>query len=290
MNAAISLRHPVLVQPKISAHSIMTVAERSLRQEVDTWPKPGLVSHIDTGSHSDMTAETFYRSAAAIRPFFGALFEAGAAGAAMTELRHIGIDAERAMLEATNGINTHRGAIFGMGLLCAAAGARSAGSAPQSLTLGQIVRDRWAQDVLKGPRLADSHGSVVARKFGIVGARMEASLGFPSIYRYALPVLCDASMAASDPESIRVQACFSLIAATEDTNLVHRGGMMGLRFAQREARRFLRAGGIRQPAWLTQAIAIHEAFVARRLSAGGSADLLAMSLFVRDIEQLESSP
>lgn len=269
---------------------IMAAAEDCLRLEVNTWPKPGLVSHVDAGSHTDMTAETFYRSAAAIRPFFGMLLEGGASGAAMPELRRIGLNAERAMLAATGGINTHRGAIFGLGLLCAAAGARAAGLAPAYYSLGQVVRSHWGQELLGGPRPADSHGAIVARKHGISGARSEASGGFSSIYQHALPVLCDASLQTRDPEAVRVQACFTLIATTEDTNLVHRGGLMGLRFAQLAARRFLRDGGIMHNEWRSRAAAIHQSFVSRRLSAGGSADLLAMSLFVQRIAQREVLP
>ena len=77
-----------------------------------------------------------------------------------------------------------------------------------------------------------------------------------------------------------MQACFALIAHVEDTNLLHRGGVDGLRFAQGAARAFLDRGGVGQPDWLARAWAVHRAFVARRLSPGGSADLLAMSLFV----------
>ncbi|WP_241015220.1 triphosphoribosyl-dephospho-CoA synthase, partial [Burkholderia sp. Ac-20379] len=108
--------------PPEAAEAIAGFAERCLRLEVRTWPKPGLVSHVDQGSHDDMDAATFARSAAAIRPFLAELAQAGAARAEMAALRRIGLRAEHAMLAATGGVNTHRGAIFGLGLLCAAAG------------------------------------------------------------------------------------------------------------------------------------------------------------------------
>jgi len=81
-----------------------------------------------------------------------------------------------------------------------------------------------------------------------------------------------------------VHACFALIAALEDTNLLHRGGREGLAFAQRTAREFLDAGGVGQPDWRARSLAIHREFVARRLSPGGAADLLAMSVFVNYFE------
>jgi triphosphoribosyl-dephospho-CoA synthase len=256
---------------------IASIAVDCLLRESDTWPKPGLVSHVDAGSHADMDAKTLRRSVAAIAPHLRRLADAGADGCAMGRLRAIGLDAEADMLDATGGINTHRGAIFGMGLLCAAAGARMASEAP----LGTIVARRWGRAVLDGPVLLHSNGARVRRAHGAGGARMEAALGFPAVYEIGVPALQQAAaMAPGDAEAARVQACFALVAVLEDTNLLHRGGRSGLQFAQRTARGFLADGGVGRPDWRERAHDVHRAFVARRLSPGGSADLLAMSLFV----------
>lgn len=269
------------------AEHLGAVAERSLQLEVRTWPKPGLVSHVDAGSHTDMDAGTFHRSAAALRPFFTELAEAGLQDQGMTVLRKIGLRAECAMTAATGGVNTHRGAIFGLGLLCAAAGLRArrgmAGDAQHSL--GDTVARRWGPDILAGPRPGDSHGEAVKRRYGAGGARQEAALGFPGVYNVGMPALRHAAqLAPHDAQAARVQACFALIAGLEDTNLLHRGGAAGLRFAQRSALAFLAAGGVGRPGWRQAAEKIHRAFVARRLSPGGAADLLAMSLFAMAIE------
>ncbi|QEX15561.1 putative 2-(5''-triphosphoribosyl)-3'-dephosphocoenzyme-A synthase [Hypericibacter terrae] len=265
--------------------AIAAIAVECLRREVETWPKPGLVSHVDSGSHADMDAGTFRRSAIAIRPHLRALAEAGASGVAMGRLRIIGLEAEAAMLAATGGVNTHRGAIFGLGLLCAAAGAVSSGRGDSRMSLGAVVASLWGGDILDGPVLLRSHGSEVGRRYGAGGARLEAARGFPSLYEIALPALRrGAAMVADDSEAARVQACFALIAALQDTNLLHRGGPSGLRFAQLAARGFLAAGGVAQRDWREKAHALHKSFVARRLSPGGSADLLAMSLFVQTCE------
>ncbi|WP_428668524.1 triphosphoribosyl-dephospho-CoA synthase MdcB [Reyranella sp.] len=256
-------------------------AARCLLLELETWPKPGLVSHVDRGSHDDMDAGTFRASAAALGPYFQALAEAGARGVGLGRLRGIGIEAEAAMLAATGGINTHRGAIFGLGLLSAAVGARLGGHAGPRLSLGQIVSQRWGEAVRHGPVPAHSHGSKARRRYGAGGARQEAAAGFPCVYEVGLPALRrGARIARGDAEMARVEACFALIAALDDTNLLHRGGRAGLAFARDTARRFLDAGGIGQPDWRDRARMVHEQFVALRLSPGGSADLLAMSLFV----------
>jgi triphosphoribosyl-dephospho-CoA synthase len=265
-----------------AAAEIAALAAHCLELEVCTFPKPGLVSARDSGSHLDMDVDTFRQSAAALRPYFEALAEAGAEGCAMGRLRVIGVEAEAAMLAATSGVNTHRGAIFGLGLLCAAAGARANGQVDRAMSLGAIVVRQWAPDILEGPTLLHSHGGAARRRYGAGGACLEAARGFPSVYGIGLPALeSGARMADGDGEAARVHACFALIASLEDTNLLHRGGPAGLSFAQDAARRFLDEGGVGQPDWSARAAAVHRAFVARRLSPGGSADLLAMSLFVQ---------
>ncbi len=269
----------------VDAAGIASLAKKSLLLELETWPKPGLVSHVDSGSHSDMDARTFRDSASAIEPFLRSLVIAGASARHMTHLRSIGIAAETAMLSATSGINTHRGAIFGMGLLCAAAGARANGILSPQLPLGAVVRELWGQSILAGPRLADSHGAQAHLRYGVGGARAEAANGFPGVYKIGLPALRAARLKSpTDPEAQRVETCFALIAELDDTNLLHRGGDEGLRFAQRAARHFLATGGIAAACWQLRAQSIHDEFIARSLSAGGAADLLAMTLFVDEIE------
>jgi triphosphoribosyl-dephospho-CoA synthase len=175
-------------------------------------------------------------------------------------------------------------------LLSAAAGLRARAGANDGVSLGERVARRWGREMLAGPRLPDSHGEQANQRYGAGGARGEAAAGFPSIYRIGLPALrLAAQLAPGDAEAARVQACFSLIAAVQDTNLLHRGGAEGLRFAQQATQAFLDRGGVGQPCWRDDAEAIHHAFVQRRLSPGGSADLLAMSLFAMQLEQGASS-
>ena len=93
------------------AELIANQAVQALLHELATWPKPGLVSHVDSGSHTDMDAAMMQASAESLRPFFRELAEAGADGADMSRLRTIGLRAEAAMLAVTGGVNTHRGAV-----------------------------------------------------------------------------------------------------------------------------------------------------------------------------------
>jgi triphosphoribosyl-dephospho-CoA synthase len=279
----IALRWQSLPGRALPAEQLGHLASLCLRLEVETYPKPGLVSHVDNGAHRDMDAALLSLSAETLMPFFSELAAAGAEGAGMNRLRAIGVAAERAMLAATHGVNTHRGAIFGLGLLCAATGYRNAVGVCKSL--GRLVSERWGDDILSGPVSLHSHGAVAARRYGAGGARVEAAEGFPSVYDIALPALHAArELAPHDEEAVRVQTCMRLIAEVTDTNLLHRGGPEGLRFAQASASSFLAAGGVGSSEWRRRAADIHQAFVSRHLSPGGSADLLAMALFVDRLE------
>ena len=108
---------------QVVAEHIGRLAIRALYHEAALYPKPGLVSPVDGGAHRDMTISTFYRSLFALRGYFPAIAAMGAELPALPVLQRRGMEAETAMLRATNGVNTHRGAIFNLGLLCAAAGA-----------------------------------------------------------------------------------------------------------------------------------------------------------------------
>ncbi|QJR11926.1 2-(5''-triphosphoribosyl)-3'-dephosphocoenzyme-A synthase [Usitatibacter rugosus] len=263
----------------VDARRIGARASRALIAELRAYPKPGLVSLVDTGSHADMDASHFLRSAFVLRRSFAEFARAGASGASFDALRRIGVAAEVAMTRATGGVNTHRGAIFAIGLLAAAAGARARSGMMDDATLGDVVRDRWGDNIAAHRRDPASHGSRVQRRCGTGGAQAEAAAGFPTVFTVALPAFRDArARGAAHPEA-KIEAFFALLACVEDTNLIHRGGPEGLAFAQGSARDFLAAGGVHAPDAMTRAQSIHHAFIARRLSPGGSADLLAATLF-----------
>lgn len=237
---------------------------------------------MDAGSHDDMDADSLRRSAAAIHPFFADLVLAGSRGATLPDLRAIGLRAEAAMMAATGGVNAHRGAIFSLGLICAAAG--TVGDVRCSAEMrAEAVARLWGAPIANVPASPTSHGGRAARRYGVGGASTEAAAGFPTIRATGLPALRRAR-ANDDPAAARVGCFFALLAVVDDTNLLHRGGPDGLRAAQAAATAFLAAGGIAAPDWRDRAVAIHHAFVAARLSPGGCADLLATTLFLDALE------
>ena len=188
---------------------------------------------------------------------------------------------------ATRGVNTHRGAIFNLGLLAAAAGhLQEAGLSRLNDALGAAVTARWGDAIrAHGKSLPDtSHGSQVATRYAVGGALHEAASGFPHLFGVGLPALQKSLGKGADPNRAAVQCLFSLMAVLTDTNLLYRGGESGLTFAKKSARAFLAEGGVHSSDWQSHAGEIHRQFVDRNLSSGGSADLLAATLFVNRLQ------
>lgn len=260
-------------------------AVRALHAELTLSPKPGLVSPGDRGSHDDMDATTFLRSLFALRAYYPSIALAGAQGAGFDVLERLGLDAERRMLAATGGRNTHRGAVFALGLLAAAAGRAQAAGPVTAATLRRALADGWGAALASRAAIARcrpprSHGQRAAQAHGLRSAGDEAAAGFPVLFDVAWPALRAARAAGAPATAARLQALYAAMAVLDDTNLAHRGGLAGLHWAQARARAWMAAGGALQPDAMARAAADHAAFVARRLSPGGAADLLACACWL----------
>ncbi len=263
-------------------------AVRSLYHELGLYPKPGLVSFIDNGSHTDMNAATFMRSLFALRHYFARICQAGYDGAPFAVLKSLGIKAEERMMAATKGINTHRGAIFALGLLCAAMGRVRA--LRMTLTPGALrtaLLLHWGQELGAHTRATgDSHGLQAAAQHAASGAREEGAMGLPSVFDVGLPALHAALARGAPMLHARVDAIFALMAHISDTNVYHRGGAEGAGTVRGDARKFLKEGGTANPHWEKYALECHQRFTAQRLSPGGAADLLAATCLVHSLSTM----
>ncbi|MFC5549810.1 triphosphoribosyl-dephospho-CoA synthase MdcB [Massilia aerilata] len=257
-------------------------AVRSLYQELALYPKPGLVSLVDTGSHADMDASTFVRSLFSLRRYFLDIALAGAQDAPFAVLRDLGIEAERRMLLATGGINTHRGAIFSLGMLCAAAG-RAGASSRQPAHLRATLVDCWGSALSRHRGPVVSNGALARARHAAPGAREQAAAGFPAIFELALPTLRRTLALGRGLRCARIDTLFTLMAELSDTNVYHRGGAEGARIVRATSLRFLERGGTAAADWEDDAVAAHRLFVSHRLSPGGAADLLAATCFVHSL-------
>ncbi len=287
MSAALALEGGLASQPADRAPSRLTPkhigrwAVVSLYDEVALHPKPGLVSFVDSGSHSDMDGQTFMRSLFSLRHYFCDIAQLGHDGADFPSLERCGISAEATMLRATGGINTHRGAVFSLGLLSAAAGAVARHQRPCPQTVRAELMHRWGSALgQRAQRASRLPGGVAARQYGLRSASAEAALGFPVLFDTTFPALCSALSRGLAPHAARLEALMHTIAVMDDCNLAHRGGVAGLRFAQGQAQRFLASGGMAQQDAHGRLRALHQAFVERRLSPGGAADMLAAACWL----------
>lgn len=255
-------------------------AKEALLAEVSATPKPGLVDRRNSGAHRDMNYQTFVDSAQALEPFFDEFYMLGAVTPMMQllpVLRVRGIAAERAMFAATGGVNTHKGALFSLGLLCAACGALTAeGTAltPDALCL---FVSRLTRGITAELRSADTHGGRAYADTGATGVRGEAERGYPAVRELALPLYRKARCGGMTPNDAAVYALIGLISRVEDTNLLARGGETGAQWAKKQAAALETVFSIEKTA------ALDDAFIARNLSPGGCADLLAIALFLDSV-------
>lgn len=258
---------------------IARLARAALEEEVLLTPKPGLVDRRNTGAHTDMDADTFLRSAAALEPCFVRLAQAGGAGASIPAaetlrlLRPIGLEGESAMYRATGGVNTHKGALFSMGLLCAAAGRLQA--MERALTIGALCRTaaETASGISAELSGSGTNGLDACRRYGGRGVRGEAEAGFPSVRELALPAYHAARTARSHDEAA-LAALLTLMENVDDTTVLHRAGREGLCWLQEQAKAL---SPLPEKAALE---AMDDRCIARNISPGGCADLLAVMLFL----------
>ena len=258
-------------------------AVQALLDEAGLTPKPGLVDSRGNGAHTDLDLALMRRSACVLGPFFVAMAGAGAqAGVPTRALREtlgrLGRDAEAAMLRETGGVNTHRGAIWALGLLAAAAALEGNDARPASIAeaAGRIARfpDRYA------PRFTGHKGEIACETYGVRGARGQAQDGFPQVVGHALPAL-RVSRARGDGESAaRLNALLAIMSVLDDTCVLARAGPRALASLQAGASAVLNAGGAASFAGRVCLRHLDALALASNASPGGAADLLAATLFL----------
>lgn len=264
---------------------------RALLDEVYTTPKPGLVDRNNNGSHRDMDLAAFEKSAAALEPYWERCVGIGQDSAeeppklAFARLRAAGLDAERAMLAATGGVNTHKGAIFTLGVICGALGrlwraeapCRDAGAiARMCAALTKEAAGAAFAALSAHPETAGTAGERLYLRRGLRGVRGEAADGLPGVLETALPVLRRALGEGRSRNDAGVYALLALIARGTDTNMAARGGSAQAKAAAEEAAALL-DGGFPD---MERVEALDRRFIARNLSPGGCADLLAAAYFL----------
>ena len=276
------------------AVNIGTWAYMALLEEVYVSPKPGLVDLYSNGAHRDMDVYTFERSASGLLPYFIKMALQGL-GSGFTgeelfrQLRKTGQDAEQAMYRATGGINTHKGAVFTLGLYCAAAGRclskyGAVGEEYLRKIQIEITEESLNREIrMLGQKKAASHGEKNFQSYGTMGVRGEALKGYPSLWEVSLPVFRQGIACGLDMNSVKLQTLLTLMSRIEDSNIIARHDPDTLRKVQKDAERFLLKGGVYTERGFRKLAAMDREYTIKNISPGGSADLLAATIFLEKI-------
>ncbi len=249
---------------------VADLAERALRMELDTTPKPGLVDKQDNGAHKDMDYELMSKSISALRPYLTRLAVESAKIIDPARIKEIGIGAEKAMLKATGGVNTHKGALFCIGLsVAAASNLASRTGTVQAYSFKELV-SRIASEI---PLAQGTHGAEAKRSFKVSGALENARGAYQELFADWLPYYrsleCDLHRCH--------KTLLHIMTTLDDTNILHRRGAVGLYRAKSEAARLL------EDFSEVKMSSLNKDFIRENISPGGSADMLSLTIFIDSI-------
>lgn len=279
-------------------YSIRQIIYEALVEEVMTTPKPGLVDTRDNGAHTDMEPISFIKSAIAISPYLTQMFELGCGWE--RELKHLflyvrklGMTAEKAMYLATDGINTHKGMIFSMGILSTAAGYtwRHTRSFDYK-TILKISRS-MTEDILetefkeiKGKQ-PKTNGERLYHKYGERGIRGEAQRGFPIIREVSYPLLKQYLYEGYHQNESYINVLLEIIVHLNDTCVLSRSSDTELKWFQKRAREILMLGGAFSKDGMEEIVKLNGECIKKHISPGGAADLLACTIFLWKLKRYE---
>lgn len=277
-----SLWEAASMVPQTSVPYIIShLATQALQAELDTTPKPGLVDCHDNGAHTDMDYALMCRSIRALHPYFTRLAVMGSDAALPSHenMAAVGMEAERAMFAATGGVNTHKGALFSMGLAVVSVaheafvhGADNVGA--------EAVRSGIMRLAAGFPDTSGTHGSAAKRRamaeegaaVTVKGALDNAREGYQQLFGAWLPY-CSAQLADADPLALH-RTLLRIMCDLDDTNIIFRAGMAVAEAVKEESEALLE--GFSEAALQR----MNTSFVERNISPGGSADMLSLTLFV----------
>ncbi|WP_455053844.1 GNAT family N-acetyltransferase [Leyella stercorea] len=296
-----------LVPPTTLPYIIAHLATRALQAELDTTPKPGLVDKDNNGAHRDMDYALMQRSIDTLHPYFVKLALLGCADAlpTHTSIRDIGIEAERAMLSATNGVNTHKGALFSMGLAVVAAAHEERKIAANE---EQILKERnGGEDVLVSlqttikalaasfPDTNGTHGSkaklLSKGTTAIKGALDNAREGYEMLFAEWLPFYIERRK-EHDAHTLH-KTLLRIMCDLDDTNVIYRTDLATAEEVKQEARALLdnfskaHTAEDKEKRIAAELLALKDMdkrYTARNISPGGAADMLSLTIFIGSIQ------
>ncbi len=269
---------------------VSKIARQTLIDEVSATPKPGLVDCSNCGAHDDMNIDTFIKSANVLEHFFYEFAEYGYSTAYLkaTDIlngaRKIGLDAEKAMYQATGGVNTHKGMIFSGGLVCLSVGRLIALN--DTICIDNICG--ISADVVNGicecdysvldNKIQMSNGEKIYKEHGVKGSRGEAESGFITVRKYSYPFLKECIEKRMPKNEVLVRTLMKTMSVIEDTNVIKRGGIEYLKYIKNRSAELINAE-------FCEIEQFDKELIHNNISPGGSADILAVTWLIYNIEQ-----
>lgn len=278
MNRSIKINHDRAEE--LAAH-LANRARKALLDEARLTPKPGLVDRRGSGAHKDMNLAMLEASAECLTPTFAAMAAEGWGRVPDMALRQrigvIGREGEKTMMATTGGVNTHRGAIWSLGLLVTAF-AMNEGQSGMEETVSSAARLACLTDTACPPVF--SKGQYASRRYKVPGAREEAQQGFPHVMKLALPQLARSRQQGTSEEAARIDALLAIMTSLPDTCVLSRGGIKALTDMRKGASAVLVRNGIGTRQGRLAYDILEAGMMKANVSPGGAADLLAAALFL----------
>jgi len=254
---------------------ITDLAYKALIKEVELTPKPGLVDRANNGSHTDMNIDTFYASAKAIKPFIKKFLNLSE----FDELRLAGLECEQAMFKATSGVNTHKGMIFSLAIVCGAINRAKSFEFLQDEIIF-LCKDLVKND-LENSLHVTTHGEKFFKEFKHTGIRGEAHSGYATVFEKALPFYEKQLKNYGEESAMKLTLLF-LMSVTDDSTLFARGGLDAIEFVKKEAKKILYVENLDN-----NLLELDKMMIERNLSSGGSADLLGLTWLLYQLKGIE---
>ena len=280
--------------------NIGCLALEAMLLEANCAPAPGLVDRFNSGAHNDMDIYTFIKSSVALSSYmhnfvYMGYMHKGALDTLLAFIRPLGIEAEAAMFKATKGVNTQKGLIFLMGILCAAAGyvyrkyniikSTLVFDAVKIMCQGLVAKELgnlpYDRKLTSGERLY--------HQYGIRSIRGELEDGLPIIQDIALPAYKKAISLGATDDALLIYTLLSIMTATEDTTIINRHDQDTLIMVQKSAKKLLSNDDILQLDGFDAVKDLDRQFIEQWISPGGSADLLAATHFLYVLENKYNS-
>lgn len=273
------------------ACDIGSMAIQAMMYEVSCFPSPGLVSPVSNGAHRDMNFYTFIDSTCVLSSYFVKFAKEGFEKVSCKELfkniRKIGVEAEKDMFLKTNGVNTHKGMIFLMGISCAAVGKVINDGKPfetvretiMEMTSGIVKNELENIDLSKEM----TYGEKIYLDYNIKGIKGEVEAGMPIIFEFSLDFFNECKDLKINDRL--VHTLIGIMQICEDTNIIHRHSVEVLREVQEKAKDIIKSSGMKSNNGKEKINKLSDEFIEKNISPGGSADILGVTVFMHLIEK-----